>query len=89
VTGLRRPAPSRSPCSTTPSARCSLSGTHSSETEKTSDPPDVTRVEWEHPWERIDELSEALDQVGLTVNQYAQLLAALAEVPALSSWDAA
>jgi hypothetical protein len=51
-------------------------------------PPDVTRVEWERSWERIDELADALDEVRRTINQYAKLLAEVAEVPSLGSWDA-
>ncbi len=50
-------------------------------------PPEITRVEWERSWERIDGLTDAIDEVRLTVNQYARLLAEVAEVPALGSWD--
>jgi hypothetical protein len=51
-------------------------------------PPEVTRVEWERSWDRIDDLVDALAQVRQTVNQYGQLLAEVAEVPALTNWDA-
>jgi hypothetical protein len=47
----------------------------------------VTRVEWEQSWDRIDELRDALAEVRQTVNQYAALLAEVADVPALSGWD--
>jgi hypothetical protein len=50
-------------------------------------PPEVTRVEWEQSWERIDELRDALVEVRQTVSQYARLLAEVADVPALSNWD--
>jgi hypothetical protein len=51
-------------------------------------PPEVTRVDWEQSWDRIDELRDALAEVRQTVSQYAKLLAEVAEVPALSGWDA-
>jgi hypothetical protein len=50
-------------------------------------PPEVTRVEWEESWERIDELRDAFAEVRQTVSQYARLLAEVAEVPALSGLD--
>ncbi len=50
-------------------------------------PPEVTRVDWEQSWERIDELSAALAEVRQTVSQYARLLAEVADVPALTDWD--
>jgi hypothetical protein len=50
-------------------------------------PPEVTRVEWERSWDRIGDLVDALAQVRRTVNQYGQLLAEVAEVPALTSGD--
>jgi hypothetical protein len=48
-------------------------------------PPEVTRVEWERSWDRFDELARAVAQVRETVDQYAHLLAEVADVPALTS----
>ena len=45
---------------------------------------DVTRVAWEQQWERISELRTAIDDVRTTVEQYAALLAEVAEVPVLT-----
>jgi hypothetical protein len=47
-------------------------------------PADVTRVAWEQQWERISELRTAIDDVRATVEQYAALLAEVAEVPLLT-----
>jgi hypothetical protein len=47
-------------------------------------PADVTRVAWEQQWERISELRTAVDDVRATVEQYAALLAEVAEVPVLT-----
>ncbi len=47
-------------------------------------PADVTRVAWEQRWERIGELRTAIDDVRATVDQYAELLAEVAEVPPLT-----
>jgi hypothetical protein len=48
-------------------------------------PPEVTRVDWERSWDRIEELRDAIEQVRGTVDQYAELLAAVADVPPLTS----
>ena len=47
-------------------------------------PEEVTRVAWEQQWERIDNLRAAIHDVRATVDQYAALLAEVAEVPPLT-----
>jgi hypothetical protein len=46
-------------------------------------PATTTRVEWEASWGEIKSLREAIDEVRTTINQYADLLAEVAEVPNL------
>lgn len=50
-------------------------------------PADTTRVAWENQWERHDDLTQALDQVRETINQYSTLLANVADVPAFANRD--
>jgi hypothetical protein len=50
-------------------------------------PPDISRFEWERSWEEFGALTGEIDQVRKTVSQYAELLAAVAEVPMLTTWD--
>ena len=46
-------------------------------------PATATRVEWEASWSEINALRRAIDEVRTTINQYADLLADVAEVPNL------
>jgi hypothetical protein len=45
---------------------------------------EVTRVAWEQRWERSGGLRTAIDDVRATVDQYAALLAEVADVPPLT-----
>jgi hypothetical protein len=46
-------------------------------------PATTSRVDWEASWTEIDNLRNAIDEVRITINQYADLLAQVAEVPNL------
>ena len=46
-------------------------------------PATTTRVEWEMSWSEVSSLRQAIDEVRTTINQYADLLAEVAEVPNL------
>jgi hypothetical protein len=46
---------------------------------------DVSRAEWEKSWARSGELRDALSEVRETIQQYADLLAEVADVPRLDA----
>jgi len=48
-------------------------------------PDTVTSAAWESSWERIGELRAELEEVRKTIDEYAALLAKVAEVPLLTS----